>query len=131
MTGWFEVRLDGPGRGHFRLYSLLENGAPAVLAELGLVRPAIAVITGGRKPFQTEFSPAQYAKVRTLGDEHQSQRPRRIAEPDSAEREVVDVECDDQVVTVRMASGTMYSLPLFGRLIRAEHDARAYWTCAR
>jgi hypothetical protein len=131
MTGWFEVRLDGPGREHFRLFCMLENRAPEDLANLGLARPAIAVVTGGRKRIQTKFSSAFYARVRLMGDEYRSQEPRRIAEPDPAERTIVDVQCDDEQVTVRMESGSTYSLPLFGRLLTADPDARAHWSCAR
>jgi hypothetical protein len=50
MSGWYEIRLTGPGRDQFRLFCLLENAAPAELARRGLSRPAIAVITGLRKP---------------------------------------------------------------------------------
>jgi len=131
MTGWFEVRLDGPGREHFRLFCLLESGPSDELAALGLRRPAIAVISGGRKPFRTEFSTGEYERVRLMGQEHRSNRPRRIAEPDATEREVVAVECDDDSVTVVMASGSTYSLPIFGRLVTATAGERGYWTCAR
>ena len=130
LTGWFEVRIDGPSREHFRLFCLLENGPPAELAGLGLPRPAIAVITGGRKPFRTVFSAADYARVREMGDEYRTTRPRRIAEPDPAERQIVDVRCTDELVTIEMASGSNYSLPLFGRLVTASSDERATWTCA-
>jgi len=79
MTGWHEIRLTGPGREQFRLFCLLENGAHEELARRGLQRPAIAVITGMRKPWRTAFSERDYQRVRALGQEHQQNYPRRIA----------------------------------------------------
>lgn len=79
MTGWHEIRLTGPGREQFRLFCLLENGAREELARRGLQRPAIAVITGMRKPWRTAFSERDYQRVRTLGQQHQQNYPRRIA----------------------------------------------------
>ncbi len=70
MSGWYEIRLTGPGRDQFRLFCLLENAAPAELARRGLPRPAIAVITGLRKPWRTTFTQRDYERVRDLGDEH-------------------------------------------------------------
>lgn len=79
MTGWHEVRLTGPGREQFRLFCLLENADDQELLRRGLQRPAIAVITGLRKPWRTTFSERDYRHVSQLGDEHQQNRPRRIA----------------------------------------------------
>lgn len=79
MHGWYEIRLTGPGREQFRLFCLLENGTPEELAKRGLQRPAIAVITGMRKPPGTTFSEREYQGVRDLGDEHRQNYPRRIA----------------------------------------------------
>jgi hypothetical protein len=79
MSGWYEVRLTGPRREQFRLFCLLENGTPAELAKRGLERPAIAVITGMRKPWRTTFSERDYQRVRVLGEEHRQNHPRRIA----------------------------------------------------
>jgi hypothetical protein len=79
MGGWYEIRLTGPGRAQFRLFCLLENGAGDDLARRGLPRPAIAVITGMRKPWRTVFSERDYQRVRELGGEHQRNHPRRIA----------------------------------------------------
>jgi hypothetical protein len=45
-----------PGGKRFVLFCLLENGAADELARRGLTRPAIAVITGMRKPWRTAFS---------------------------------------------------------------------------
>ena len=79
MGGWYEIRLTGPGREQFRLFCLLENGTGDELARRGLPRPAIAVITGMRKPWRTVFSERDYQRVRELGREHQRNYPRRIA----------------------------------------------------
>lgn len=79
MSGWYEIRLTGPGREQFRLFCLLENGTPEELARRGLKGPAIAVITGLRKPWRTTFSQRDYQYVRELGKEHQRSYPRRIA----------------------------------------------------
>lgn len=79
MSGWYEVRLTGPRREQFRLFCLLENGTPAELAKHGLERPAIAVITGMRKPWRTTISERDYQRVRVLGKEHRQNHPRRIA----------------------------------------------------
>ncbi len=79
MGGWYEIRLTGPGREQFRLFCRLENGAMDELAARGLQRPAIAVITGMRKPWRTVFSERDYQRVRDLGREHDQNYPRRIA----------------------------------------------------
>jgi hypothetical protein len=79
MGGWYEIRLTGPGREQFRLFCLLENGTNDELASRGLPRPAIAAITGMRKPWRTTFSDRDYKQVRDLGSEHQQNYPRRIA----------------------------------------------------
>jgi hypothetical protein len=79
MGGWYEIRLTGPGREQFRLFCLLENAPPGELARRGLQRPAIAVITGMRKPWRTTFSERDYQRVRELGEIHKRNYPRRIA----------------------------------------------------
>jgi hypothetical protein len=79
MGGWYEIRLTGPGREQFRLFCRLENGTADELVKRGLPRPAIAVITGMRKPWRTVFSERDYQRVRELGHEHQRNYPRRIA----------------------------------------------------
>lgn len=73
MTGYFEVRADGSGREHFRLFCVLEREPP------GLPRPVIAVLTGLRKPFRTTLRAADYAGVRALGDAYRASEPRSIA----------------------------------------------------
>lgn len=74
MRGYFEVRVNGPGREHFRLFCILDHNGP------GLGGPAIAAIAGLRKPFKARLREADYAWVRGLGDDYKSTRPRRIAE---------------------------------------------------
>jgi hypothetical protein len=79
MSSWHEIRLTGPGREQFRLFCLPENGTPAELARRGLQRPAIAAITGMRKPWRTTFSDRDYQRVGILGEAHQRNYPRAIA----------------------------------------------------
>ena len=80
MGGYYEVRAQGPNREQFRLFCILENGTPEELARRGLKSPAIAVVTGLRKPWMTAFSERDYEMVRRLGDDHREQLPRRIRE---------------------------------------------------
>jgi hypothetical protein len=47
MTGWFEVRVDGPRRHHYRLFCLLDYAAH------GPAKPLLVVICGLDKPFRT------------------------------------------------------------------------------
>lgn len=74
MTGWFEVRVDGPKRHHYRLYCRLDYEPEST----GSDKPLLVVITGLDKPFRTELRPADYAVVRALGNEYLSRRPRSI-----------------------------------------------------
>lgn len=80
MGGYNEVRASGPGREQLRLFCLLENADPAELRRRGLPGPAIAVMTGLRKPWRRAFSERDYRAVRVLGDDHKANLPRRIAE---------------------------------------------------
>ena len=79
MSGWFEVRADGPkpgggkGRHHYRLYCLLDYDAQ------GAERPLLVVITGLNKPFRMVISAQEYAKVRALGGEYWARNPRSLA----------------------------------------------------
>jgi len=79
MSGFYEIRLSGPRREQFRLFCLLENGSTEELASRGLPGPAIAVITGMRKPWRTAFSDRDYQYVRSLAREHRCNYPRSIA----------------------------------------------------
>lgn len=76
---YYEVRAQGPKREQFRLFCMHENAAPQELARRGLRGPAIAVITGMRKPWMTTFDAGDYAGVRGLGDDYLASAPRRIA----------------------------------------------------
>lgn len=75
MSGYYEVRVDGPQRKHYRLFCLLEREG----AKCGLGGPSIVVITGMMKDYLTVFSEAEYAQVRELGDEYRERKPRSIA----------------------------------------------------
>jgi hypothetical protein len=79
MGGFFEVRAQGPSREQFRLFCILENAGTAELQHRGLPEPAIAVLTGMRKPWMTRFSDGDYQAVREIRDDHTSHSPRRIA----------------------------------------------------
>ncbi len=78
MRGYYEVRASGPKREQFRLFCILENADAATLAQRGLPGPAVAVITGMRKPWMTTFTDADYRRVRGLGDAYLASYPRRI-----------------------------------------------------
>lgn len=80
MGGYYEIRLTGPGRKHYRLFCLLENGSPDELKRRGFRSPQIVVINGMVKPNASKFTDAEYRKhVRKLGDEYLSKIPRPVA----------------------------------------------------
>ena len=72
MSGWFEVRVDGPNRHHYRLFCRLDYEA------MNRPKPLLVVIAGLDKPFRTELAPADYANVRALGAEYFARNPRSI-----------------------------------------------------
>lgn len=72
MTGWFEVRVDGPKRHHYRLFCLLDYEAE------GREKPLLVVVTGLDKPFRTVLSEADYKQVRELGEEYRTRNPRSV-----------------------------------------------------
>jgi hypothetical protein len=74
MTGFFEVRVDGPRRHHYRLFCVLEREG----AKHGLGGPSLVLITGKDKPFQTLLFAADYDEVRSLGREYFARSPRSI-----------------------------------------------------
>jgi hypothetical protein len=81
MGGYFEVRATGPGRMHYRLFCILDNGSDEELEARGFDGPQIAVINGMVKKNAAVFSDAEYKKkVRDLGDRYRSMLPRPIAE---------------------------------------------------
>jgi hypothetical protein len=73
MTGWFEVRVDGPKRHHYRLFCRLDYEAK------GQPKPLLVVVCGLDKPFQTQISDADYRHVRDLGEEYLRRNPRSLA----------------------------------------------------
>lgn len=80
MNGYYEIRRVGPGRRHYRLYCILDNGTEEELAQRGFDSPQTAVINGLVKPNATLFSDAEYARhVRKLGDDYHATLPRPIA----------------------------------------------------
>jgi Txe/YoeB family toxin of Txe-Axe toxin-antitoxin module len=80
MGGYYEIRVTGPGRRHYRVFCLLDNGSDEELAQRGFEGPQIAVINGMVKDHMTEFSDAGYRRnVRDLGDDYLGTLPRRIA----------------------------------------------------
>ncbi len=84
MGGYYEIRVTGPGRQHYRLFCILDNGSPDELAARGFDRPQIAVINGMVKPNAKLFTDAEYAKhVRVFGDDYVSSLPRPIASAES------------------------------------------------
>lgn len=80
MGGYYEIRVTGPGRKHYRLFCLLENGSKAELSTRGFSSPQIIVLNGMVKQNATRFSDAEYRKhVRRLGDDYRSKLPRPTA----------------------------------------------------
>ena len=74
MVGYYEVRVDGRDRRHYRLFCVLEREG----AQLGLGGPSLVAIAGLEKPFRTKLSERDYARVRQLGDEYRSRVPRSV-----------------------------------------------------
>jgi hypothetical protein len=80
MGGYYEIRVTGPGRTHYRLFCILDNGSEEELAERGFDQPQIVVLNGMAKRHRTEFSDREYMKhVRDLGEDYLATLPRRIA----------------------------------------------------
>jgi hypothetical protein len=75
MTGYFEVRVNGPNRRHYRLFCVLEREG----VKVGLDGPSIVIVTGKDKPFGSVLSSSDYAEVRALGAELRSRTPRSVA----------------------------------------------------
>lgn len=72
MAGWFEIRVDGPNRHHYRLFCQLDDDA------IGLNKPLLVVIDGRDKPFRTILQDAGYMQVRAYGEEYYKYKPRSI-----------------------------------------------------
>lgn len=73
MSGWFEIRADGPGRHHYRLFCLLDYAAQ------GREKPLLVVVDGRDKPFRTTLSASDYASVRRMGEEYLARNPRSLS----------------------------------------------------
>ncbi len=79
MAGWFEIRVDGPKREHFRLFCLLDYDAvndPITKAPVDT--PYLVIVDGRRKGFRTTLPESEYAKIRALGAEYRRRNPRSI-----------------------------------------------------
>jgi hypothetical protein len=80
MGGYYEIRATGPGRKHYRLYCILDNGSDKELEERGFDEPKIAVVNGLVKDNATLFTGREYQRhVRNPGDAYRASLPRRIA----------------------------------------------------
>ncbi len=75
MAGWYEVRVDGPNRHHYRLFCLLERDG----GQIGLGGPSLVIICGKDKPFRSVLSARDYADVRAFGAEFRAREPRSVA----------------------------------------------------
>lgn len=75
MAGYYEIRVDGRDRRHYRLFCLLEREGES----LGLGGPSIVIISGKDKAFRTTLSKRDYEQVRALGEEYRSRTPRSVA----------------------------------------------------
>lgn len=74
MTGWFEVRVNGPKRHHYRLYCRLDHEAKNPEVD----KPLLVIVAGLDKPFRTELRPKDYDEVRSFGEEYLARNPRSI-----------------------------------------------------
>lgn len=72
MTGWYEIRIDGPSRTHYRLFCLLDYDAS------GQDKPLLVVVDGRVKGFMTTLSDHDYAQIRALGDEYRRHEHRPL-----------------------------------------------------
>ena len=75
MAGFYEVRVDGPKRRHYRVFCLLVRDGVAV----GLGGPSIVILGGKEKAFRTTLTQTDYAHVRKLADELRASIPWSIA----------------------------------------------------
>jgi hypothetical protein len=73
MTGWFEVRVDGPRRHHYRLFCRLDYDAA------NRRKPLLVVICGLDKPFRTGTFSGRLPPRPDLGEEYLRRNPRSLA----------------------------------------------------
>jgi hypothetical protein len=74
MAGFYEIRVDGPKRRHYRLFCILERDGGGV----GLGGPSVVLLTGREKAFMTVLPAADYAEIRALGAEYRRRIPRSV-----------------------------------------------------
>ena len=72
MNGWFEIRINGAKRHHYRLFCLLDYEA------IGVTSLLLVIVDGRDKPFNTRLKRSDYQQVRELGEEYWSRNPRSI-----------------------------------------------------
>jgi hypothetical protein len=73
MVGWFEIRIDGPGRRkHYRLFCLIDYFA------LEFDVPLLVVVCGLSKPVGTLLTRRDYESVRRLGEDYFRHDPRPV-----------------------------------------------------
>lgn len=72
MSGYHEVRVDGPRRHHYRLFCRLDTQANGQ-------GPLLVVLTGADKAFRTTFADSVYTAVGAVGREYLRRNPRSLA----------------------------------------------------
>lgn len=72
LAGYHEVRVDGPGRTHYRLFCRLDTDAQ------DQSKPLLTILCGAAKPFRTEFNNAVYRQALAYGREYLARNPRSI-----------------------------------------------------
>lgn len=78
LAGFHEVRVDGPGRHHYRLFCQLDTAATDERGQPA--GPYLAVIDGADKAFRSTFPAAVYARVLRMGEEYLRRNPRTLAD---------------------------------------------------
>jgi hypothetical protein len=71
MAGYYEIRVDGPKRTHYRLFCRLDTEAVGH-------GPLLVIICGESKRFLSTLSDAAYKRVRASGKEYVARNPRSI-----------------------------------------------------
>lgn len=71
MAGFYEIRVDGPRRTHYRLFCLLDNDAQGR-------GPLLVILCGESKRFRSSLSDGAYRRVQALGEEYAARNPRSI-----------------------------------------------------
>lgn len=71
MAGYYEIRVDGAKRVHYRLFCRLDREATGR-------GPLLVILCGASKQFLTRFDSRVYKQVRSLGEEYLARNPRSI-----------------------------------------------------